>query len=113
MTHTYRRGEAVKFNGAPAVILEVSTTHKGQLTIGTYAGWSSIIGDKHSGLEPLEMGASRVFAERVTEIRAYYGIDTEPWVSRANPSKRGALPDSFPESVLTYGVDYSPRAVSA
>lgn len=77
MSHTYRRGEAVEFNGAPAVILEVSTKHAGQLHIATYAGMSSYIGDQHSKLAPLGMGASRVFTERVAEIRAYYGMSID------------------------------------
>lgn len=108
---TYVKGQAVTLDGAPAVILSADTGFAGQLLIATYPGWSAYIGTGHSGLAPME-SASDVYAGRVTEIRAYYGLDVAPWVSRVDPGDRRALPDSFPERVLTHGVDYAPREVA-
>ena len=39
----------------------------------------------------------------------YAGGDPAPWVSRKTGERR-AVPDAFPENVLTYGVNYAPRA---
>ncbi len=36
-------------------------------------------------------------------------IDPTPWVSRIDASDRRESPDAFPESILTHGVNYSPR----
>ncbi|MGK0740413.1 hypothetical protein ACSHWG_00790 [Leucobacter sp. Z1108] len=35
--------------------------------------------------------------------------DPEPWVSRIDASKRGDIPDAFPERIGTWGVDHEPR----
>lgn len=36
--------------------------------------------------------------------------DPTPWRSRIDHADRRELPDAYPESILTYGVDYRPRS---
>jgi hypothetical protein len=116
MSTTYSRGDVVSLDGTPAVVLAV-IEGKGAdtLLVSRFPGMSAYIGAEHSGLSALE-GAGKTFADRVDEIRAYYGVtegDAEPWVSRVFPDVRGATPDAFPERIGTHGMDYSPRLASS
>lgn len=110
----YQKGDVVLFDGTPAVVIDVSAKYAGQLTISQFPGMSSIIGDVHSKLGELDgWSISPAFAERVAEIRAYYGMDTEPWVSRRRADVRGPFPGWFPEELAVYGMDYRPRVMTS
>lgn len=75
----YARGQAVFFDGVPAVILEADNA-AGTLHLAHYAGMSSYIGTQHSKLAPLDEDAIWPFqAERIAEIRAYYRMAAECW----------------------------------
>lgn len=79
MSTNYARGQAVHFDEVPAVILEADN-ERGTLTIARYAGMTSIIGTWHSKLTPLDESAiTPVYAKRIAEIRAYYGMTAERW----------------------------------
>lgn len=76
---TYQTGQAVHFYGVPAVVL-AADNERGTLTIAEHAGMVSHIGTQHSKLAPLDEDAiTPVFAERIAEIRAYYGMAAERW----------------------------------
>lgn len=75
----YAVGQAVFFDEAPAVVLEADN-ERGTLTVARHAGISSYIGTRHSGLAPLDESSIWPFqAERIAEIRAYYGMSAERW----------------------------------
>ncbi|UOE45947.1 hypothetical protein [Agromyces larvae] len=77
---TFTIGQAVFFDGMPALILDVRPDQSGMnvgdgLTISTYPGMLGYIGSHHSQLDPLEESTlSRPFAARLADIRAYYKI---------------------------------------
>lgn len=72
----YARGQAVHFDGVPAVVLKYNA-ETGALEIAEYPGAVSLIGDRNSKLAPLDESAiTHVFAHRIAEIRAYYGLES-------------------------------------
>jgi hypothetical protein len=73
MTTTYKPGDTITLLDRPGVILDAS---EHTLRVSTFPGHAELIGPNHSGLSPLT-DPSAFAAERIDEIRRYFGITPE------------------------------------